>query len=277
MSTFVKRYLEKLKKRASVSDICPPPLLPLTNANIQPGTENERIGLVRNSMFQNPLILKPELGRTRRRCAKIPGASFAYGLTAHGTEGGVPEAIGHWQVIPPCVIKKKEIPKDFIHMNSNGIKAGLFTAKEHCLYRQHHELHCKPTVIGKIFHQDVSHLHDGMTYGKPYPPATPITEILQHKFSEQWLQEQRKANMHLKQKKHLKKREKGYETRLTMLNKYQIPVKIDSQWHMPKFQKIAPHLDTFPSQEDRLNAMKVQQREASVRRGQFGWGIYTHI
>lgn len=276
MSMFVKRYLEKLNKRASVSDICPPPLLPLTKANIQPGTENERIGLVRNSMFQNPLILKPELGRTRRRCAKIPGANFVYGLTSHGTDGGVPEAIGHWHVMPPRAIRRKDIPKDFIRMNSNGIKAGLFTAKEHHLYCQHHELYCK-TAVAKTFPKNVLRLPDAMTYGKPYPPTTPITEVLQHKFGEQWLQEHRKANMHIKQKKQSKKREKTHETRMTMLNKYQIPVKIDSQWHLPKFQKIARHLDTFPSQEDRLNAMKAQQIEAPVRRGQFGWGIYTHI
>uniref|UniRef100_A0A8C6VCM4 Cilia and flagella associated protein 77 n=1 Tax=Naja naja TaxID=35670 RepID=A0A8C6VCM4_NAJNA len=147
-----------------VSDICPPPLLPLTKATIQPGTENERIGLVRNSMFQNPLILKSELGRTRRRCAKIPGANFVYGLAAHGTDGGVPEAIGHWHVMPLPAIKRKEIPKDFIHMNSNGIKAGLFTAKEHHLYRQHHELHCK-TTVAKTFPKNVPRLPDAMTYG----------------------------------------------------------------------------------------------------------------
>ncbi|XP_013910699.1 PREDICTED: uncharacterized protein C9orf171 homolog [Thamnophis sirtalis] len=277
MSTFVKRYLDKLKKRASVSDFCPPPLLPLTKADIQPGTENERIGLVRNSMFRNPLILKPELGRTRRRCAKIPGANFVYGLTSHGTDGGVPEAIGHWHVMPPRTIRGKDIPKDFIRMNSNGIKAGLFTAKEHHLYCQHHKLYCK-TAVAKTFPKNVLRLPDAMTYGKPYPPPTPITEVLQHKFGEQWLQEHRKADdMRIKQKKHLKKREKTQETRTTMLNKYQIPVKMDSQWHLPKFQKVARHLDTFPSQEDRLNAMKAQQIEAPVRCGQFGWGIYTHI
>lgn len=276
MSTFVKRYLEKLNKRASVSDICPPPLLPLTKADIQPGTENERIGLVRDSMFQNPLILKPELGRTRRRCAKIPGANFVYGLSARGTDGGVPEAIGHWQVMPPLAIRRKEIPKDFIHMHSKGIKAGLFTAKEHHLYCQHHELHCK-TTAAKTFPKAALRLPDAMTYGKPYPPPIPITEILQHKFGDQWVQEHRKADMHLKQKKRSKKREKTHETRMTMLNKYQIPMKVDSQWHMPKFQKIARHLDTFPSEEDRLNAMKAQQIEAPVRRGPFGRGIYTHI
>ena len=31
---------------------------PLTVADIRPGMENERLGVVRDSMFQNPLIVK---------------------------------------------------------------------------------------------------------------------------------------------------------------------------------------------------------------------------
>lgn len=44
--------------RRSVSQICPPPRRPLTVADIRPGMENERLGVVRDSMFQNPLIVK---------------------------------------------------------------------------------------------------------------------------------------------------------------------------------------------------------------------------
>uniref|UniRef100_A0A8D0DRE9 Cilia- and flagella-associated protein 77 n=1 Tax=Salvator merianae TaxID=96440 RepID=A0A8D0DRE9_SALMN len=165
MASFVKKYLEKLKKRASVSDFCPPPLLPVTKADILPGTENDRVGLVRDTMLQNHLILKPELGRTRRRCTKIPGSDFVYGLTLRGTDGGVPEAIGHWNAMKPTVVKKKEMPKNFIAMNYKGIKAGLFTAREHYLYRQHHEVHCKEAEANR-FPKDPPRLPDAMTYGK---------------------------------------------------------------------------------------------------------------
>ncbi|EPQ17585.1 hypothetical protein D623_10010131 [Myotis brandtii] len=44
--------------RRSVSQICPPPRRPLPVADIRPGMENERLGVVRDSMFQNPLIVK---------------------------------------------------------------------------------------------------------------------------------------------------------------------------------------------------------------------------
>lgn len=49
--------------RRTVSQICPPPRRPLAVADIRPGMENERLGVVRDSMFQNPLIVKVR-GRT---------------------------------------------------------------------------------------------------------------------------------------------------------------------------------------------------------------------
>lgn len=57
----------------TVSQICPPPRRPLTVVDIRPGMENERLGVVRDSMFQNPLIVKvsararPSPPRARRR------------------------------------------------------------------------------------------------------------------------------------------------------------------------------------------------------------------
>uniref|UniRef100_A0A8D2L626 Cilia- and flagella-associated protein 77 n=1 Tax=Varanus komodoensis TaxID=61221 RepID=A0A8D2L626_VARKO len=264
------------KSRATVSDICPPALLPLTQADIQPGSENDRIGLVRDTMFQNHLILKPELGRTRRY-TKIPGSDFVYGLTLRGMDGGVPEAIGHWQVVPPRIVKAKEVPKDFITMNYNGINAGLFTAREHYLYRQHHDVRCKGTD-GNRFPKDPPRLPDAMTYGRPYRPSTPITDVLQHKFGDLWLREQQAFKIHLKEEKHKRERQgKTHDTRTVLLRKHQIPVKSDSLWHMPRFEKVAPHLATFPTQKDRAKAFKAQKAEAAVRQGQPAQGIYTHL
>ncbi|ELV12672.1 hypothetical protein TREES_T100016402 [Tupaia chinensis] len=49
---------KKQPVRRTVSQICPPPRRPLTVADIRPGMENERLGVVRDSMLQNPLIVK---------------------------------------------------------------------------------------------------------------------------------------------------------------------------------------------------------------------------
>ncbi|KAL8169869.1 UNVERIFIED_CONTAM: hypothetical protein K2H54_059034 [Gekko kuhli] len=242
------------------------------------GSDNERVGVVRDSMLQNHLILKPELGRTRRRCTKLPGSAYVYGLALHGRDGGVPEAIGHWQVMIPSAPKEEEKPKNFITMNYKGIKSGLTTAKEHHLYRQAHEIRIQEQDY-KRFPKDPPRLPDAMTYGMPNRPSTPIVDLLQHKFKDLWVQEQQNTySVHEEAKKLRKKRhgKKAHDTFAVMIRRHQIPAKLDPPWHLPRFGKIAAHLDTFPTRIDRVNAFKAQEREAPVRHGNLVKGIYTH-
>lgn len=272
---FIKPNLHK--KRASVSDICPPPLLPLTKTDIKKGSENDRVGVVRDTMFQNHLILKPELGRTRRWCVKLPGSNFVYGLSLHGTDGGVPEAIGRWDVMPPTFVKEKEQPLDYSVMHKKAIKAGLITVQEHDLYRQYHEARRKGETANR-FPKNVPHRPDDTTYGRPYRAPTPIVDVLQHKFAELWLEEQRKAVKVVEGKKRKKKRRgKTYETRTVLLRKYQPPIKPEPLWHMPRFAKVAPHLDTFSTRKERVDAFEAQKIEVPVRSGSIAQGIYTHL
>lgn len=53
-----RRKKQQQPVRRTVSQICPPPRRPLTLADIRPGMENQRLGVVRDSMLQNPLIVK---------------------------------------------------------------------------------------------------------------------------------------------------------------------------------------------------------------------------
>lgn len=70
--------------RRTVSQICPPPRRPLTVADIRPGMENQRLGVVRDSMFQNPLIVKVS---ARARSSPSPGADAANGFQLLRTSG----------------------------------------------------------------------------------------------------------------------------------------------------------------------------------------------
>uniref|UniRef100_A0A8C3PCI3 Cilia- and flagella-associated protein 77 n=1 Tax=Chrysemys picta bellii TaxID=8478 RepID=A0A8C3PCI3_CHRPI len=160
------KLFQRLKKRHSANVICPPPLLPLRMAELRPGMENERIGVVRDTMLQNHLILKPELGKTRSRCTRLPGSDFVYGLTLCGTDGGVPEAIGHWNSVKPISKATKELPRDFVAMNRGAVIAGLVTTKEHYQYRQIHDIR-RPEDDERHFKRDPPRLPDAMTYGMP--------------------------------------------------------------------------------------------------------------
>ncbi|GAB5580241.1 cilia- and flagella-associated protein 77 [Prionailurus iriomotensis] len=374
-----RRRKKKQPVRRTVSQICPPPRRPLTVADIRPGMENERLGVVRDSMFQNPLIVKghqprfqfqlllgdlpysarpepasvlsldpmittlggtgnltvsssgsnisiptltliatpliatltliatpliatltliatpliatlttisshnnnnsphlrspfhepgAELGKPRERSYTLPGIDFNYGLYVRGLDGGVPE--GQQPMCP------HELTRNYIAMNRGAVKAGLVTARENFLYRQLNDI--------RISDQDDRHvkkempsLPPNMTFGVVARPSTPFFDLLQHRYQQLWVQEQKATQKAMKlEKKHKVILGKLYETRSSQLRKYKPPVKLDALWHMPQFQKVPPHLDTFFTEADRQRAIKAHQEEHAVRQGTLRMGNYTH-
>ncbi|XP_014938981.3 cilia- and flagella-associated protein 77 [Acinonyx jubatus] len=271
-----RRRKKKQPVRRTVSQICPPPRRPLTVADIRPGMENERLGVVRDSMFQNPLIVKAELGKPRERSYTLPGIDFNYGLYVRGLDGGVPEALGHWNVFRQQPTCPHELTRNYIAMNRGAVKAGLVTAQENFLYRQLNDI--------RISDQDDRHvkkempsLPPNMTFGVVARPSTPFFDLLQHRCQQLWAQEQKATQKASKlEKKHKVVLGKLYETRSSQLRKYKPPVKLDALWHMPQFQKVPPHLDTFFTEADRQRAIKAHQEEHAVRQGTLRMGNYTH-
>lgn len=81
------RWKKKPPVRRTVSQICPPPQRPLTVADIQPAMENERLRVVRDSMFQNPLSHRQ--GEPPPR----PSPSCARPLTGHPRGWGFPPVL----------------------------------------------------------------------------------------------------------------------------------------------------------------------------------------
>uniref|UniRef100_A0A8C8B0U5 Cilia and flagella associated protein 77 n=1 Tax=Otus sunia TaxID=257818 RepID=A0A8C8B0U5_9STRI len=82
----------------------------------------------------NFTLLQAELGKPQRNCYTLPGFDFSYGLYIHRTDGGVPEAIGHWNTVKPRTGLVQKMPRDFITMNRGALKAGYTTAHEFNLY-----------------------------------------------------------------------------------------------------------------------------------------------
>uniref|UniRef100_A0A8C0EZV5 Cilia and flagella associated protein 77 n=1 Tax=Bubo bubo TaxID=30461 RepID=A0A8C0EZV5_BUBBB len=81
-----------------------------------------------------PPPFQAELGKPQRNCYTLPGFDFSYGLYIHRTDGGVPEAIGHWNTVKPRTVLVQKMPRDFITMNRGALKAGYTTAHEFNLY-----------------------------------------------------------------------------------------------------------------------------------------------
>ncbi|KAM6169972.1 cilia- and flagella-associated protein 77 [Rhynchocyon petersi] len=261
--------------RRPVSQICPPPRRPLTVADIRPGMENERLGVVRDSMFQNPLIVKAELGKPRERSYSLPGVDFNYGLYIRGTDGGVPAALGHWDVFKQQPTCPQELTRNYIAMNRRAVKAGLITARENVLYRQLKDIRISDQDDRQT--KELPSLPPDTTFGIRARPSTPFFDLLQHRYQQLWMQEQKAAQKAIKmEKKHKMILGKLYSTRSSLLRKYMPPVKLDALWHMPQFQKVGRHLDTFPTEADRQRALKAHREEYAVRQGTLRMGNYTH-
>nr|KAF6433096.1 cilia and flagella associated protein 77 [Molossus molossus] len=226
----------------TVSQICPPPRRPLTVADIRRGMENERLGVVRDSMFQNPLIVKAELGKPRERSYSLPGIDFNYGLYIRGLDGGVPEAIGHWNVFKQQPTCPQELSRNYIAMNRGAVKAGLATAKENLLYRQLNDIRISDKEDRRL-KKELPSLPPNMTFGICSRPSTPFFDLLQHRYQQLWVQEQKDAQKAIKlEKQHKMILGKLYETRSSQLRKYKPPVKLDALWHMPHFRKVSSPL-----------------------------------
>ncbi|XP_004849112.1 cilia- and flagella-associated protein 77 isoform X2 [Heterocephalus glaber] len=269
------RRKKKEPVHSTVSQICPPPRRPLAVADLRPGMENQRLGLVRDSMLQNPLIVKAELGKPRERSCSLPGVNFNYGLYIRGLDGGVPEAIGHWNVYKQQPTCPQKLTRNYIAMNCGAVKAGLVTARENVLYRRFNDI--------RISDQDERRQKEpptvppNMTFGIRARPSTPFFDLLQHRYQQLWVQEQKTAQKAIKlEKKQKVVLGKVCETRSSLLRKYKPPVKLDTLWHMPRFQKVGPHLDTFPTEADRQRAFRAHQEERAVRQGTLRMGSYTH-
>ncbi|XP_042734973.1 cilia- and flagella-associated protein 77 [Lagopus muta] len=230
-----------------------PPRHPLSLAEVAAGSENERLGVARDSMLRNPRILKAELGKPLRNCYTLPGLDFSYGLYIERTDGGVPEAIGHWNTIKPRTNLTQNMPRDFITMNRGALKAGYTTAREFNLYYKAKDIRCKDDEYSR-FRRSPPHVPADRTYGIPARPSTPLFDLLQHKYKELWMEQQRARTAALRLEKTKTRKDKVRDTRTTLLRKNPVPPKEESFWHLPHLEKVGPHLSTFPDCDARKKA-----------------------
>ncbi|XP_065551435.1 cilia- and flagella-associated protein 77 [Lathamus discolor] len=227
------------------------PRRPLTLAEVKSGSENERLGVARDSMLCNPLIIKAELGKPQRNCYTLPGTDFAYGLYTKRTDGGVPEAIGHWNTVKPRTHLVREMPRDYIAMNRSALKAGYTTAREYNLYYKAKDIRRKDDENSR-FNKCPPELPADVTYGIKTQSCTPFFDLLHHRYQQLWMEQQRALTTAERAEK--KKKEKVRETRTTFLRKKPLPPKEESFWHLPSLEKVKPHLSTLPDREARQKA-----------------------
>ncbi|XP_030647616.1 cilia- and flagella-associated protein 77 [Chanos chanos] len=211
-------------------------------------------------------IIEPALGKTRSRGLSCPGPEFVYGAVTAVRDGGVSEAISSWhtQSLPASRhgAQRRELERDFVALNRESMKSGLVTAKELRQYRATHDVRRRANATRR---PTPARIPPDATFGVSTRPSTPISELIEHKYAQRWLEEQQAKDRVLIA--HQKKARLGrvQDTRTTLLRKTQPLPEAPSLWKLPRFQQVGPALDTFRNPEARKKAMNARYSDSVAR------------
>ncbi|XP_017307944.1 cilia- and flagella-associated protein 77 isoform X2 [Ictalurus punctatus] len=237
--------------------------------------DSPHVGVVRDSMNNNPLIKKAKLGKTKSKGVTCPGPDFVYGAATTFQDGGVAEALSNWHT-PSLSFSSSawygKAERDFVALNREGIKSGLVTAKELQQYHATHDI--RRPVFSKSFKSAPAQIPQDITFGLPTWPSSPISALLEYKYGQRWLEEQQARDRALLDHQN-KKLVRNQDTRTTLLRKTRPLKEPPSMWKLPRFQQIGPALDTFRDPEAREKAMAAHYKDSVARRGLLGQGTYT--
>ncbi|NXR12196.1 CFA77 protein, partial [Semnornis frantzii] len=190
---------------------------------------------------------QPELGKPQRNCYPLPGLDFSYGLYIQRTDGGVPEAIGSWDTAKP----RSALPRDCTAMTHGALRAGCATATQLSRYRGARGIRCKDQ---EHLQRRPPNLPPDFTHGITSRPSAPMSDLLQHKYKELWMEQQRALTAAQRAAKRKLQKKKAQETHTMLLKRAPGPAKEESFWHLPRWEKVGPHLSTFPSHDARKKA-----------------------
>jgi len=243
------------------------------------------LGEKRETMLQNQLLLRNELGKPMHRgYGGYPGEVFRYGRPCFIKEGGAAEAMRGWTNNNLSVCQTStgadgangRTERDFMALNRAAVVAGLTNAAENYQFRATHDVRRK--VQAEQGRKSMSRrLPPTMVFGISTRPSTPVHDLLEHRYQDAWLEERRGAELSKRHSQETKKLAPGkvYETRACQLRAHQVPVEAAPLWQLPRFtQSAKPHLETFRREGDKNAAVTSHQSDGIARRGVFGHGVY---
>ena len=182
------------------------------------------LGDKRDTMLDNQLLLRPELGRPLERGYSVP-KSFTFGRPNGLKDGGASEALRGWTssiTLPLHRQKEHKTERDFIGLNKAAVQVGLISAPEQNHFRASHDVRRNVSTEEKSKTRS-RRLPPTMVFGISTRPSTPVFDLLEHKYQDKWLAERRAADLAKRKNEQDTKRITGkvYETRASLLRTYQ--------------------------------------------------------
>ncbi|XP_070761230.1 cilia- and flagella-associated protein 77 [Enoplosus armatus] len=240
-----------------------------------------RVGVVRDSMLTNPLLIKASLGQTRSRGLSGPGPDFTFGTSSSSLkDGGVAEVLSSWRVQSRRgdSAPQRPVAPDFVSLNRDAVKSGLVTSKELSQYRaqrggtKSQNPTPKQLVGGALRRPAVPDITFGVTTRAP----SPLSDLLSHQYARRWLDEQLSRNQ-TSNHQQLQRVRPGCvpDTWTSLLRRSRALPVTQTPFKLPRFTQVPPALDTFRDQEARLRASRARQSDSVSRRGGQGLGTYS--
>ncbi|XP_071096904.1 cilia- and flagella-associated protein 77-like isoform X3 [Haliotis cracherodii] len=235
------------------------------------------LGIQRDTMLNNELLLRDQLGRPKRR-GYLSADGFTFGRPNERRDNSAGDALRGWSGTTsslPFHHQEKKAERDFMSLNRAAVQAGLVTAPEHYEFRATHDVRRRASGEEKK-RTRFRRIPPTMVFGISTRPSTPIFDLLEHKYQDRWQQQRRQQELAKKQEDTKKQRSGAvYSTRASLLKTYQNPVDPAPLWQMPRFARNAqPHLQTFRSARNRDEAIAHFEHDGISRKGTLGHGVY---
>ncbi|KAM7415500.1 hypothetical protein PAMA_017824 [Pampus argenteus] len=239
-----------------------------------------RVGVVRDTMLTNPLLIKASLGQTQSRGLTVPGPDFIFGTSSGSKrDGGVAEVLSSWRVQSRqerSAPHRMLIP-DFVSLNRDAVKSGLVTSKELSQYRAQMggaKMNPAPKLPGG--RAPGRQAVPDITFGVKNRVSSPLWDVLSHQYARCWLDEQRSRNQ-TSNHKQLQRIKPGCipDTRTSLLRRSTALPQIKTPFKLRCYTQVAPALNTFRDEEARLRAFRAHQSDCVSRRGHQGLGTYS--
>jgi len=151
------------------------------------------VRVVRKTEQHNPLLQRVELGKSRRSTYEIPQEGFVFGRpNIHDGEGAA-EVLSTWV---EHHANPDSVPgRDFMALNKRATISKMVSAKDVTAFRKAHDIRLKRgdtmaySNSRNVLPSDVDPAH---TYGRANRPSTPIADVIQSAYENDWVDEQMK-------------------------------------------------------------------------------------
>uniref|UniRef100_A0A4W6FN55 Cilia- and flagella-associated protein 77 n=1 Tax=Lates calcarifer TaxID=8187 RepID=A0A4W6FN55_LATCA len=159
-----------------------------------------RVGVVRDSMLTNPLLIKASLGQTQSRGLSVPGPDFTFGTSSGSLrDGGVADVLSSWRIQSRRgdSAPHRPVVPDFVSLNREAVKSGLVTSKEMSQYRAQGggaKTQRGPAPRQMLEGGASRRPVPDITFGVTMRASSPLSDLLSHQYARRWLDDQLSRN-----------------------------------------------------------------------------------